>query len=782
MLSRITGSLPLMLSYCFCLMLLSIIVAVTVAVAAEELPPAPTTFKTLNGKLDLAPLNRNAPLVIAKGGFSGVFPDSSEYAFAFAASFHTSLWCDVQLTKDGVGICLRDLLMQNCTDITEIYPEGMKTYLINGAQKTGWLPVDYNMSSLRNVTLTQSIYSRTQRFDYSNFDILSVTGFISLIKPSSTWLNVEHDIFYREHGLNMTNYILSIQKLGSVKYISSPELGFLQSLSGGINREVNLVFRFLDKALSDPSTNKTYNSMLSNLTFIKTIASGIMVPKNYIWPVTSDNYIQLHTQIVQEAHNAGLEIYASDFSNDGIFPYNYSYDPLGEYLSFVSDGGFSVDGVLTDFPLTASEAIDCFSNLNTSRKMDHGNPLIISHNGGSGDYPGCTDLAYENAVRDGADVIDCSIQMTKDGIPICMSSIDLLATTDVQQSKFCSLLSVIPEIQTKRGIFTFNLTWDEINILRPKISFPLSNYVMLRNPRYTNHGKFLKLSEFLTYAKDKELSGIMITIEQNAAFMAASLGFDVVDLVSTALSHAGYNNPTTTNKEVMIQSRHSAVLVKLKQQKTQYKLVYTLPLNIEDASDSSVAEINKFADAVIVDRKSVFVESSGFIVRKTNLVKELQSAGRLAVYAQVFRNEFVSSPWDFFSDETVEINNYVLLVHIDGIITDFPKTVRRYKMNPCTGLGDGKPRSMKAVEIGGLVQKLQDKARPPARAPALVLKPSDVVEPPLPAAAAAAAAAAVPKTTGYSSPRSDAPPPAAAVTAISSTGILLGMVWVPLLI
>ncbi|XP_052168899.1 glycerophosphodiester phosphodiesterase GDPDL4-like isoform X2 [Oryza glaberrima] len=756
MLSRITGSLPLMLSYCFCLMLLSIIVAVTVAVAAEELPPAPTTFKTLNG---------NAPLVIAKGGFSGVFPDSSEYAFAFASSFHTSLWCDVQLTKDGVGICLRDLLMQNCTDITEIYPEGMKTYLINGAQKTGWLPVDYNMSSLRNVTLTQSIYSRTQRFDYSNFDILSVTGFISLIKPSSTWLNVEHDIFYREHGLNMTNYILSIQKLGSVKYISSPELGFLQSLSGGINREVNLVFRFLDKALSDPSTNKTYNSMLSNLTFIKTIASGIMVSKNYIWPVTSDNYIQLHTQIVQEAHNAGLEIYASDFSNDGIFPYNYSYDPLGEYLSFVSDGGFSVDGVLTDFPLTASEAIDCFSNLNTSRKMDHGNPLIISHNGGSGDYPGCTDLAYENAVRDGADVIDCSIQMTKDGIPICMSSIDLLATTDVQQSKFCSLLSVIPEIQTKRGIFTFNLTWDEINILRRT---------------YTNHGKFLKLSEFLTYAKDKELSGIMITIE-NAAFMAASLGFDVVDLVSTALSHAGYNNPTTTNKEVMIQSRHSAVLVKLKQQKTQYKLVYTLPLNIEDASDSSVAEINKFADAVIVDRKSVFVESSGFIVRKTNLVKELQSAGRLAVYAQVFRNEFVSSPWDFFSDETVEINNYVLLVHIDGIITDFPKTVRRYKMNPCTGLGDGKPRSMKAVEIGGLVQKLQDKARPPARAPALVLKPSDVVEPPLPAAAAAAAAAAVPKTTGYSSPRSDAPP-AAAVTAISSTGILLGMVWVPLLI
>lgn len=66
MLSRITGSLPMVRSYCFCLLLLSTIVAVTVAVAAEELPPAPTTFKTLNGKLDLAPLNRYVYIYIER--------------------------------------------------------------------------------------------------------------------------------------------------------------------------------------------------------------------------------------------------------------------------------------------------------------------------------------------------------------------------------------------------------------------------------------------------------------------------------------------------------------------------------------------------------------------------------------------------------------------------------------------------------------------------------------------------------------------------------------------
>uniref|UniRef100_A0A0E0BSF4 glycerophosphodiester phosphodiesterase n=1 Tax=Oryza glumipatula TaxID=40148 RepID=A0A0E0BSF4_9ORYZ len=663
-----------MLSYRW-ILLLSVVVVVAVA---AELPLASTTFKTLTG---------NAPLVIARGGFSGLFPDSSQFAFGFAlsaTSTDTSLWCDVQLTKDGVGFCLRDLLMQNGTTISQVYPGGKQTYRINGVPKTGWFPVDYNMS-----LLTNALFSRTEKFDFCNFRIFSVTGFMSSIEPSSLWLNVEHDVFYTEHGLNMTNYILSVQKLGFVKYISSPELGFLETLSGGIDHKVKLVFRFLDKAVSDPSTNKTYDSMLSDLAFIKTIASGIMVPKSYIWPVTSENYIQLPTQIVKDAHDAGLEIYASDFSNDGIFPYNYSYDPLEEYLSFVSNGGFSVDGVLTDHPLTASEAI--------------GNILIISHNGASGDYPDCTDLAYEKAVGDGADVIDCSIEMTKDGIPICMSSINLYDSTDVQNSKFSSLASVVPEIQTKPGIFTFNLTWEEISTLRPKITHPYHDFV--RNPRYANQGKFFKLSDFLTYAKDKDLSGIMI-IMKNAAFMAKSLGFDVVDLVTTALSNAGYDNmdPTTKNKkEIMIQSKDSAVLVKLKQRLTQCKLVYSLPLKVGDVSDSCVADIKKFADAVIVDRESVFAESKGFIIRKSKVVEDVQSAG-LALYVEVFRNEYVSSPVDFFADGTVEINNYVQL----------------------------------QVPIGDLAQLLDAECSTggmlPALAPMPVLNSSDVIEPPLPAA------------------------------------------------
>uniref|UniRef100_A0A0E0AX94 glycerophosphodiester phosphodiesterase n=1 Tax=Oryza glumipatula TaxID=40148 RepID=A0A0E0AX94_9ORYZ len=725
--------------------------------AAAQRPPA---YKTLSGK---------APLVIAKGGFSGVFPDSSQNAYVFALSStsgDTTLWCDVQLTKDGVGICLRDLLMNNCTSINQAYPAGEKAYIVNGQRSKGWFPIDYTISSLQ---ITQAIWSRTDKFDFAYLPILPVTNVTDFAKSSSVWLNIEHDIFYRQHGLNMTKYILSISKGGSVQYISSPELGFLQSISGRVNRKTKLVFRFLDATSSDPSSNQTYGYLLSNLTFIKTVASGIMVPKEYIWPVTN-NYIQPAKSIVRDAHSAGLEIYASDFANDRIIPYNYSYDPLEEYLHFVGSDNFSVDGVLSEFPLTAAAAIGCFTNLNVSSKTDHGSPLIISHNGASGDYPDCTDLAYQKAVDDGADVIDCSIQMTSDGVPVCMSSINLFDTTNVQRTSFSNRASIFKDIQRTPGIFTFNLTWAEISSsdLRPKISSPESRYYLVRNPVYQNAGNFFRLSDFLTFAKDKDLSGIMIIIK-NAVFMANSLGFDVVDSVTKALSDAGYNNQTTKAKEVMIQSEDSAVLVNLKQLETKYKLVYTLPSTIGDASASSLVDVKKFADAVIVDRESIFPESQGFIMKETNLVKDLRSAG-LAIYAQVFRNEFVSPPWDFFSDVTVEINSYVQSVNIDGIITDFPKTVRRYKMNSCTGLGVNMPSYMNPAEIGGLAQLLNgSQAQPPALAPMPVLNTSDVTEPPFPPAAPKNAPGGA---ANGSTPAPGASPSGSQAAAVMRAGIL----------
>lgn len=147
----------------------------------------------------------------------------------------------------------------------------------------------------------------------------------------------------------------------------------------------------------------------------------------------------------------------------------------------------------------------------------------------------------------------------------------------------------------------------------------------------------------------------------------------MIEAVLDALREAGYSQ---TPKKVMIQSIDSSVLKEFKE-KSKYHLVYQVDETICDALDSTIKNIKKFADSVVIDKKSVFPQNSLFVAGQTKVVERLKSFN-LSVYVQLFSNEFISQAWDFFSDATVEINSYVMGAGISGVITDFPKTSARY--------------------------------------------------------------------------------------------------------
>jgi glycerophosphoryl diester phosphodiesterase len=360
------------------------------------------------------------------------------------------------------------------------------------------------------------------------------------------------------------------------------------------------------------------------------------------------------------------------------------------------------------------------------------NLLVISKNGASGDYPGCTNMAYQKAISDGADVIDCPVQMSKDGVPFCLSSINLIESTTVVQTNFSSLAEKVPELQINSGIFTFSLTWSQIQSLTPAIANPFANYALFRNPNFRSAGKIISLSDFLDIAKNAStLSGVLISIE-NAAYLIEKQQLPVTDAVLNILSKAGYENQSAI--DVMIQSSNSAVLMKFKD-KTKYKLVYKVDENIRDALNATIQDIKTFADSVVVSKDSVFPDDVLFLKGSTNVVPKLQSAG-LPVYVELFSNEFVSQPWDFFSDPNVEINTYVMGMNVSGVITDFPKTSDRYRRNKCLNLNKDTPSYMSPVQPGGLLRLITPEYLPPAEAPNPVLKEADVEESPLPSVTA----------------------------------------------
>ncbi|CAN8230395.1 unnamed protein product [Cochlearia groenlandica] len=671
-------------------------------------------------------LTGSAPLVIARGGFSGLFPDSSLDAYGFAVQTSlpgSGLWCDVQLTKDGLGICFPDLTMSDASSIEAFYPKGNNSYSVNGNVTKGWFTIDFTLKDLKNVTLIREILARSEKFDGKGYSILTVQSVSSELKPQLFWLNVEHDAFYAQQNLSMSSFLLSASKTAIIDVISSPEVNFLRNIAGRFGRNgPTFLFKFLEKDDSEPTTNRTYGSILSNLTFVRTFASGILVPKSYIFPLDDKKYLSPPTTLVQDAHKAGLSVFVSGFANDIDIAYDYSFDPVAEYLSFMDNGNFSVDGVVSDFPITASASIDCFSHVgvNAKKQVDF---LIISNNGASGDYPGCTNMAYEKAIRDGADVIDCSVQMSSDGKPFCLSSIDLGTSTTIATSAFRNRSTIVPEINPVSGTYTFSLTWLEIQTLTPAISNPFKKFDLVRNPKEGNSGKLLSLSEFLNLAKNfTSLSGVLISVE-NAVYLREKQGLDVVKAVLDTLTETGYNN-----SKVMIQSTNSSVLVDIKE--SQYKTVYKVEELIRDVQDSAIEDIKKFADAVVISKLSILPVAQAFVTEQTNVVERLQKAG-LPVYVELFQNEFVSQPYDFFADATVELNSYVTGTVINGTITDFPLTAARYRKNRCLASKDLIPY-MAPVQPGGLLGSVSSISMPPAQAPNPIFTDADVTEPPLP--------------------------------------------------
>ncbi|AEE34580.1 Glycerophosphodiester phosphodiesterase GDPDL1 [Arabidopsis thaliana] len=672
----------------------------------------------------------DAPLVIARGGFSGLYPDSSIAAYQLATLTSVAdvvLWCDLQLTKDGLGICFPDLNLANASTIDRVYPNREKSYSVNGVTTKGWFPNDFSLTELQNFLLIRGILSRTDRFDGNGYLISTIEDVVTTLNREGFWLNVQHDAFYEQQNLSMSSFLLSVSRTVSIDFISSPEVNFFKKITGSFGRNgPTFVFQFLGKEDFEPTTNRTYGSILSNLTFVKTFASGILVPKSYILPLDDEQYLVPHTSLVQDAHKAGLQVYVSGFANDVDIAYNYSSDPVSEYLSFVDNGDFSVDGVLSDFPITASAAVDCFSHIgrNATKQVDF---LVISKDGASGDYPGCTDLAYEKAIKDGADVIDCSVQMSSDGVPFCLRSIDLRNSIAALQNTFSNRSTSVPEISSVPGIFTFSLTWPEIQSLTPAISNPFRVYRIFRNPREKNSGKLISLSQFLDLAKTyTSLSGVLISVE-NAAYLREKQGLDVVQAVLDTLTEAGYSNGTTTTK-VMIQSTNSSVLVDFKKQ-SKYETVYKIEETIGNIRDSAIEDIKKFANAVVINKDSVFPNSDSFLTGQTNVVERLQKS-QLPVYVELFRNEFVSQAYDFFSDATVEINAYIYGAGINGTITEFPFTAARYKRNRCLGREEVPPY-MLPVNPGGLLNVMSPLSLPPAQAPNQDFIEADVTEPPL---------------------------------------------------
>lgn len=101
-----------------------------------------------------------------------MFPEASPFANQMAVITglqNTALYCNLQLTKDGIGFCLTDLRLQNSTNIEDTFPHGRKSYNVNGKILKGWFSVDITSSDLFNRVNCMFNFLHFIAFSYSAF-------------------------------------------------------------------------------------------------------------------------------------------------------------------------------------------------------------------------------------------------------------------------------------------------------------------------------------------------------------------------------------------------------------------------------------------------------------------------------------------------------------------------------------------------------------------------------------------------------------------------------------
>jgi glycerophosphoryl diester phosphodiesterase len=130
---------------------------------------------------------------------------------------------------------------------------------------------------------------------------------------------------------------------------------------------------------------------------------------------------------------------------------------------------------------------------------------IYAHRGASHDFPEMTMVAYENAVKQGADGFECDLRLTKDGVAVLWHDADLKRRANnaavVHESTYAQLAAIYPQIVTLDQFIDFGITEKKSLLLETKHPVPSRTEI-------ENH----VVQKLHKEAKRIEKSGIDITV------------------------------------------------------------------------------------------------------------------------------------------------------------------------------------------------------------------------------------------------------------------------------
>jgi len=285
----------------------------------------------------LAGLRAEDKVLVAHRGASAYAPEHTLEAYRLAidqgADFVEQ---DLQISRDGVFVCLHDRTLDRTTNVEEVFPDRFRLVSEDTGKVKRWFVVDFTLEELKRLD-AGSWFGR----QYRGARILTFQEAIDLIGgKAGLYPELKDPDFYREEGFQMEELLMKVLKVNDLDHadssskpsvvVQSFDEAALRRLRVDLGCPLSLTYLFGD-------LSRERGMPAERLKEIRQFASGIGPNKRLL---VED------AELVERAHAAGLAVTPYTFRSSSVradFP-----DVRTEMSHFLFELG--VDALFTDNP------------------------------------------------------------------------------------------------------------------------------------------------------------------------------------------------------------------------------------------------------------------------------------------------------------------------------------------------------------------------------------------------------------------------------------------------
>lgn len=334
--------------------------AATTAVAAMSIAASPAAAEPDRERAGGA-------VVVAHRGASGYLPEHTLEAYELAIALGADvIEPDLVLTADGELLARHEPMLSDTTDVAE-HPEfadRKTTKTIDGQAVTDWFADDFTLAELRTLRAEERLpelrpqsAARDGEFGLVTYDeVLDYVG--GLRGEVVTYPEMKHPAYYKEQGLSIEDALADLLEERGLDEEDSPV--WVQSFEYPSLVEI-------DERIDNPvglNIGGSGEITDADLDLYAATLDTVSLDKERVVPRDGDGYLLEPTDVVDRAHERGLEVHVWTFRSENAFlPADFREgdedaewgDHRAEYELFIDLG---VDGVFSDHPDKAVAARD----------------------------------------------------------------------------------------------------------------------------------------------------------------------------------------------------------------------------------------------------------------------------------------------------------------------------------------------------------------------------------------------------------------------------------------